>query len=117
MYQIDLTGQSGVVFGVANDHSIAWGIARLLGNAGATLALTYQNVRLKGRVDRLAGTMNGAITLPCDATDDMQIKMCLKALKLNLGTYPLSCTVLRMPAERIYQGHSRTLIEKVFALR
>ena len=64
MYQIDLTGQSGVVFGVANDHSIAWGIARLLGNAGAKLALTYQNERLKGRVDRLAYTMKEAITLP-----------------------------------------------------
>ena len=85
MYQIDLTGQSGVVFGVANDHSIAWGIARLLGNAGANLALTYQNERLKSRVDRLADTMKGAITLPCDATDDMQIKDVFESAQAAFG--------------------------------
>ena len=84
-YQIDLTGQAGVVFGVANDHSIAWGIARLLGNAGANLALTYQNERLKSRVDRLADTMKGAITLPCDATDDMQIKDVFESAQAAFG--------------------------------
>ena len=85
MYQIDLTGQSGVVFGVANDHSIAWSIARLLGNAGAKLALTYQNERLKSRVDRLADTMDGAITLPCDATNDMQIQDVFERAQTEFG--------------------------------
>ena len=85
VYQIDLTGQSGVVFGIANDHSIAWSIAQLLGNAGAKLALTYQNERLKGRVDRLADTMNGAITLPCDATDDMQIQNVFEMAQAEFG--------------------------------
>ena len=73
MYPIDLSGKRGVVFGVANDRSIAWAIARALGEAGAQLALTYQNDRLKERVVRLADTLEGAITLPCDATDDEQI--------------------------------------------
>ena len=73
MYPIDLSGKKGVVFGVANDRSIAWAISRILGEAGAQLALTYQNERLKDRVVRLADTLEGAIALPCDASDDQQI--------------------------------------------
>ncbi len=59
MYPIDLSGQKGVIFGVANDRSIAWSIANLLGQSGAQLALTYQNERLKSRVERLAATLEG----------------------------------------------------------
>ena len=73
MYPIDLNGKKGIVFGVANDRSIAWGISRMLAEAGARLALTYQNDRVKDRVARLADTLDGAIILPCDATDDAQI--------------------------------------------
>lgn len=73
MYPVDLSGKKGIVFGVANDRSIAWSIASLLGKAGVQLALTYQNDRLKERVERLADTLDGAITLPCDASDDQQI--------------------------------------------
>lgn len=74
MYPIDLTGQKGVVFGVANDRSIAWAISKILAEAGAQLALTYQNDRLKDRVARLADSLDGAIILPCDASDDDQIE-------------------------------------------
>ena len=73
MYPIDLSGQKGVVLGVANERSIAWAIASMLGQAGARLALTYQDQRLEGRVTRLADTLDGALVLPCDATDDGQI--------------------------------------------
>ena len=74
MIPIDLSGQKGVIFGVANDRSIAWSIANLLGQSGAQLALTYQNERLQSRVERLAATLEGAITLPCDASEDEQIE-------------------------------------------
>ena len=73
MYPIDLSGKNGVIFGVANDRSIAWSIASILAQAGARLAFTYQNERLKDRVDRLAGTLDGSLVVPCDATDDDQI--------------------------------------------
>ena len=85
MYPIDLSGKNGVIFGVANDRSIAWGIARLLGEAGARLALTYQNDRVKDRVSRLADTLEGALTLPCDATDDAQISEVFSQLKESFG--------------------------------
>ncbi len=73
MYPIDLSGQKGVVLGVANDRSIAWAIARVLGRSGARLALTYQDDRLKERVSKLAGSLEGSLVVPCDATDDQQI--------------------------------------------
>ncbi len=73
MYPIDLSGKKGIIFGVANDRSIAWSIASVLAQAGARLALTYQNDRLKERVVRLADTLDEAIALPCDAAYDEQI--------------------------------------------
>ena len=85
MYPIDLSGKNGVIFGVANDRSIAWAIARLLGDAGARLALTYQNDRLKERVVRLAGSLEGAIAIPCDAADDAQIEAVFQELEREFG--------------------------------
>ena len=85
MYPIDLKGKKGVVLGVANDRSIAWSIARVLGQAGARLALTYQGERLQERVTRLADTLEDAIVLPCDATDDAQIKALFQTVKQEFG--------------------------------
>lgn len=73
MYPVDLKGKRGIVLGVANERSIAWGIASILAQAGATLAITYQGERLQERVSRLADTLDGALVLPCDASDDGQI--------------------------------------------
>ncbi len=85
MIPIDLSGKNGIVFGVANDRSIAWGITQALSQAGARIALTYQGERLQGRVDDLAATLQGAITLPCDATDDEQIIQVFESLKEEFG--------------------------------
>ena len=86
MYPIDLTGRNAVIFGVANDRSIAWAIARMLGDAGARIALTYQNDRLKSRVARLADTLDDAIILPCDAADDEQIQAVFASLQAEMGS-------------------------------
>ena len=85
MYPIDLEGKNGVVLGVANERSIAWAVARVLGDAGARLALTYQDDRLKGRVSRLAESLNGAVTIPCDATNDEQIGDLFTCLRKDFG--------------------------------
>ena len=74
MYPIDLRGKKGIVFGVANNRSIAWGIAQVLGSAGAQLAFAYQNERLRDRVSKLAETLEGALLLECDVTRDDQIE-------------------------------------------
>ncbi len=85
MFPIDLSGKNGIVFGVANDRSIAWGITQALSQAGARIALTYQGDRLKERVEALASTMDGALVLPCDATDDDQIAQVFQSLKDEFG--------------------------------
>ena len=85
MYPIDLKGKKGVILGVANDRSIAWSIARVLDQAGARLALTYQGGRLQERVTRLADTLEEAMALPCDATDDDQIEALFQTVKQEFG--------------------------------
>jgi enoyl-[acyl-carrier protein] reductase I len=86
LYPVDLKGKKGIVLGVANERSIAWGIASILAQAGATLALTYQGERLKERVSRLAGSLDGAIVLPCDATDDGQIAELFRRVGAEFGS-------------------------------
>lgn len=69
-----LDGQTGLIFGVANKRSIAWGIARALHDAGMRLAFTYQGERLEGTVRELAASLDPACpVLPCDVSDDEQI--------------------------------------------
>ena len=82
---IDLSGKNGIVFGVANERSIAWAIAQALSGAGARLALTYQGERLKDRVERLAATLENPLLLPCDATDDAQIEEVFGSLEREFG--------------------------------
>jgi enoyl-[acyl-carrier protein] reductase I len=62
-------GKRGLIMGVANDHSIAWGIARTLAAHGATLAFTYQGEALGRRVKPLAQSIGAKLLLPCDVED------------------------------------------------
>jgi enoyl-[acyl-carrier protein] reductase I len=59
----------GLIMGVANDHSIAWGIAKALADQGATLAFTYQGEALGKRVKPLAASLGSTLMLPCDVED------------------------------------------------
>ncbi len=68
-----LDGRKGLVFGVANERSIAWAIARALHNEGAELAFTYQNQTLESRVRPLAEGIGSEIIIPCDVTKDDDI--------------------------------------------
>jgi len=61
-----MSGKRGLVMGVANDHSIAWGIASMLARQGATLAFTYQGDALGRRVKPLAESVGSTLVLPCD---------------------------------------------------
>lgn len=64
-----LAGRKGLVMGVANDRSLAWGIARAAASHGAELAFTYQGDALAKRVQPLAESMGSSMVLPCDVTD------------------------------------------------
>jgi enoyl-[acyl-carrier protein] reductase I len=69
-----LEGKTGLVMGVANKRSIAWGIANAANKAGARLVLTYQNDRLGENVRELAPQLNDPLLLPCDVSSDEQIQ-------------------------------------------
>ncbi len=68
-----LKGKRGLVMGVANDRSIAWGIAETAAQNGAELAFTYQGEALEKRVRPLAKRVGSQIVLPCDVTDESSI--------------------------------------------
>ena len=74
MYAIDLSGKNGIVFGIANHRSIAWAIAQILHDAGANIAVAYQNERVKNSVARLASQWDGdAPLIECDVSDDANV--------------------------------------------
>ncbi|BAQ16549.1 enoyl-ACP reductase FabI [Methyloceanibacter caenitepidi] len=64
-----MAGKRGIVFGVANNRSIAWGITKAIAGQGAEVALTYQGDALKKRVEPLAAEVGAKLVLPCDVTD------------------------------------------------
>ena len=64
-----LKGKRGLIMGVANNRSIAWGIAKACADAGADLALTYQGEALKKRVEPLAAELGAIVAGHCDVTD------------------------------------------------
>jgi enoyl-[acyl-carrier protein] reductase I len=83
---IDLKGKVAVVFGLANKRSIAWGIAQKLSQAGATLAICYQNERLKKEADALIPELANARAFQCDVSSDAEIEALFAQLKETYGT-------------------------------
>jgi enoyl-[acyl-carrier protein] reductase I len=80
-----LAGKRGLIVGVANDRSIAWGIAEALHKAGAELAFTYQGESVARRVKPLAEGLGSKIILPCDAEDAASIEAVFTALAEQWG--------------------------------
>lgn len=80
-----LEGKNGLIVGVANKHSIAWAIAQSVVREGARLAFNYQNDRLKGNVEELANTIEGAKIFPCDVSNDDEITAMMKNVEAEMG--------------------------------
>ena len=85
MIALDLSGRNGIVFGVANKRSLAWGIAERLGEAGMRLAFTYQGERLKEGVEELAASVPRSLVLPCDVTRDDEVAAAFDVVKSDMG--------------------------------
>lgn len=75
-----LQGKRALIVGLANDHSIAWGIAKAMRREGAELAFTYQSEKLAGRIATLAAGMDSDITLHCDVSRDADIEQVFNQL-------------------------------------
>lgn len=80
-----LAGKKGLVMGVANDRSIAWGIAKVAAENGAALAFNYQGDALRKRVEPLATELGSDIVLPCDVTDNASIDALFGAIQERWG--------------------------------
>ncbi|HEC13582.1 MAG TPA: enoyl-ACP reductase [Acidiferrobacteraceae bacterium] len=78
-----LTGKRALIVGIASERSIAWGVAKAMHREGAELAYTYQNDKLKTRVEKVAAHTQSDVILPCDVSDDNQIDTVFK----NLDNY------------------------------
>ncbi|MTD99523.1 enoyl-ACP reductase FabI [Paracoccus sp. YIM 132242] len=76
-----MAGKRGLVMGLANDKSIAWGIARAVAAEGAELAFSYQGEALKKRVDPLAAQLGSSLVLPCDVSDESSIDALFQTLR------------------------------------
>jgi len=76
-----INNKKGIIFGIANDHSIAWGIAKKLSEHGAELILTYQNESLLKRVKPLAETLNNSFLIECDLDKEGSLKKCFEIVE------------------------------------
>ncbi len=79
-------GKRGLVMGVANDRSIAWGISKALADHGADLAFTYQGEALEKRVRPLADSLGSQLVLPCDVTDTASVDNVFSTLGKEWGS-------------------------------
>ena len=80
-----MAGKRGLVMGVANERSIAWGIAKAVADHGAEIALTFQGEALEKRVRPLAESIGAKRVLPCDVTDDGSVETVFKTLAEDWG--------------------------------
>ncbi len=75
-----LKGKRALITGIASDRSIAWGIAQAMSEQGAELALTYQNERLRPRVEKFAEVLGAKFIVPCDVSNDEEIEQLSNAV-------------------------------------
>src|SRR5256885_11037927 len=105
-------GKTAVVFGVANKRSIAWAIAQRLQAAGAKLAITYQNERLKQEADDLIAALPGAEAFMCDVSSDEQITSLFAELQEKYGRLDAVVhSVAFAPADELKNDFAQTTRE------
>ncbi len=109
MYPIDLQGKAGLIFGVANKRSIAWAIAQVLHQAGARLAFTYQDERIKPKVEELVYPLADSLLLPCDVTRDEELEAVFGEISHQFGRLDfLVHSVAFAPAEEFEREFFKT---------
>ena len=84
-----LEGKRALIVGIASPRSIAWGIAEAMFEQGAELAYTYQNEKLKSRVEKIAEQTNSNIVIPCDVASDEEIDNVFAELKKHWDYYDI----------------------------
>ena len=80
-----MSGKRGLIMGVANERSIAWGIAKMAANHGAELAFTYQGEALLKRLSPLAQSVDSEMVMQCDVTDEHSLETVFNTIRGNWG--------------------------------
>src|SRR5499426_4854419 len=99
-----LEGKIGLIMGVANKRSIAWGIANSVNKAGARLVLTYQNERLGENVRELAPQLNNPLLVQCDVASDEQIQALMTRIREEVGHLDFIAHVLAFAPREALEG-------------
>ncbi len=101
-----LAGKKGVIMGVANDRSIAWGISKAAHEAGAQLAFTYQGDALEKRVRPLADSIGSDIVLPCDVTNMDSITQAFETIGKKWGKIDFVVHAIAFSDKNELDGHT-----------
>jgi enoyl-[acyl-carrier protein] reductase I len=100
-----LSGKRALIFGVANEKSIAWGIARAFHAEGAKLCITYQGDILEKRVRPLAESVGCRFCLPCDVTNDVQIDALYREIRRHWGRFDILVHSVAFAGRDALTGH------------
>jgi enoyl-[acyl-carrier protein] reductase I len=100
-----MAGKKGLVLGVANERSIAWGIASVLARHGAEMAFTFQGEALGKRVKPLAESIGSSIVLPCDVTDVPAMDKVFAAIKKDWGSLDFVVHAIAYSDKDELKGH------------
>lgn len=112
-----LAGKRALIVGLASNRSIAWGIARAMRREGAELAFTYQNDKLKARVEKMAAECDSSLCLPCDVSSDAQIDAVFTGLKSHWdGLDIIVHSVAFAPKEALQGSYIDGVTRENFAL-
>ncbi|MDE2306666.1 MAG: enoyl-ACP reductase [Xanthomonadaceae bacterium] len=112
-----LHGKRALIVGIASQRSIAWGIANAMHREGAQLAFTYQNDRLKDRVEEAANAFGTNIVLPCDVAEDAQIAQLFVELGRHWNGFDILVhSVGFAPREALQDGFLDHLTRENFAI-
>ena len=100
-----MQGKRGLIMGLANDKSIAWGIAKALSEAGAEIALSYQGEQMKKRVDPLAAQLGSTIVVDCDVGDDASINALFERIATEWGRIDFLVHAIGYSEKSELRGH------------
>ena len=93
-----LAGKRALIVGLASNRSIAWGVAKAMQREGAELAFTYQNEKLRSRVESIAAECGSQLIMPCDVADDAEIEGVFGTLAEHWTAWTSS--FIRLPMRR-----------------
>lgn len=111
-----MAGKRGVVMGVANDHSIGWGIAQALAEQGATIAFMYQSESLKKRVEPLASQLNSTVLVECDVAKDGDVARAFEEIGTLWGNIDFVVHAIAFADKNDLKGNYRDVSRDGFLL-